>query len=750
MFNLRILAAVALCASSASAFADNVLHPATPVLDRPTQMALGVKLPLTGDDNYNASVSVRYRTAASTVWRDALPLYRVRVNTVFGYTVAPQFSGSIVDLRPNTTYTIELHAVDPDGSVNQTFTLTGTTRAVPGNPATARVVPVATAAQLQTALAAALPGDIISLAAGTYPGLFLISNSGTAANPIVIRGADQDTVILDGQNCTCRLFSIAGNYTYLENLTLRNADLGVRIQTGGAQGNVVRRVHIQNTRLGITSNANQLDLYIADNILEGRLRWPLIYTDDGGAHSDDDGISVQGFGVVVAHNRISGYGDAMKNDQWGTRAVDFYGNDVLWSYDNGIELDGIEANGRAMRNRLTNVSTPLSVQPIFAGPAYILRNVVVNIVDEQIKFHALNISRPPPQPNGVFIYNNTFVSSVTELQVQTPYGGYHSTLENNLFLGPSPLPGRAVNWDSPLHNVIFDYNGYFPDGRFLFRWETGYGNYPNFAALQAAGVERNGMLLAGQTFASGLTAPTNYRTLIPPPDVTLSATTPALNRALLLPNINDAFTGSAPDLGALERGCALPIYGPRPAGTDESNEPVGCEAVTPPATTDSAVFVKMDTSTLGNWKSAYGSEGAIVAGDGATYPTYGTVTPAGNSTVIWQASTPDIRALLKRAPATDRVAAAWYSPTGFTIDLNFTDGKTHQVALFGLDMNSVYPRSERIDIVDPAGTVLDTRPLSSFFAGRYLVWNISGRVTIRITNTNPLSTAAISGLFFGM
>jgi hypothetical protein len=44
----------------------------------------------------------------------------------------------------------------------------------------------------------------------------------------------------------------------------------------------------------------------------------------------------------------------------------------------------------------------------------------------------------------------------------------------------------------------------------------------------------------------------------------------------VLSNVTDGFTGAAPDLGALERGCPSPIFGIRPAGTDESNEPLGC------------------------------------------------------------------------------------------------------------------------------------------------------------------------------
>ena len=38
----------------------------------------------------------------------------------------------------------------------------------------------------------------------------------------------------------------------------------------------------------------------------------------------------------------------------------------------------------------------------------------------------------------------------------------------------------------------------------------------------------------------------------------------AVDRGLVLPTITDGFTGPAPDLGALEVGQAVPVYGPRP------------------------------------------------------------------------------------------------------------------------------------------------------------------------------------------
>src|SRR5207302_897704 len=114
--------------------ADNVLHPGAPVLDRPTLTALGVQLPITGDDNFNATVAVRYRVSGTTTWSQALPLFRVHPESTVTYVLTPQFAGSIFNLKPATSYDIELHAVDPDGSVNQTFALTATTRPVPADP----------------------------------------------------------------------------------------------------------------------------------------------------------------------------------------------------------------------------------------------------------------------------------------------------------------------------------------------------------------------------------------------------------------------------------------------------------------------------------------------------------------------------------------------------------------------------------------------------------------------------------------
>src|SRR6476659_9263517 len=92
------------CVLSTSAFADDVLHPGTPELDPPTITALGVGLPITGDDNFTATVAVRYRVSGTIAWRDALPLQHVHAEAVMGYAVQPSFAVSIFDLSPDTDY----------------------------------------------------------------------------------------------------------------------------------------------------------------------------------------------------------------------------------------------------------------------------------------------------------------------------------------------------------------------------------------------------------------------------------------------------------------------------------------------------------------------------------------------------------------------------------------------------------------------------------------------------------------------
>ena len=558
-------------AAPAVALADDVLHPGTPTMDRSTVITLGVRWPLTGDDNFNATVTVRYRTGAGA-FRDAMPLFRVHPELVAGGGAVSEFAGSIFDLAPGTAYDIELTAHDPDGG-DATTIVHATTRVVPAtDPLHPRAVAVTSVASLQAALGAAKPGDVITLAPGTYAGEFTLDASGTADDPIVIRGADRDTVILDGGDAGGNVLAVEGSYTHVERVTLQHDNRALRFHGVGATNDVVRRVHARDVVLGFGSNPNQQDFYLCDNLLEGRLRWPQVYTDDQGAHANDDGMHVEGDGHVICHNTVTGFGDAMKVEQTLARAVDFYGNDVNGSYDNAVELDQSAGNSRCFRNRYVNTFMPISVQPIFGGPAYAIRNLVFNAAVEQVKLHNATV--------GVLVLNNSFVGAAYAFQVLDGTTPHDVVIENNIWVGPSPAPGgRTVNWDQPLDPPTYtvDSNGWFPDGAFHVGTGATGKNYASFAAVQAGGLyEAHGRVLGASIFASGLVAPASYKTAVTPTDGTLAAGSDAIDHGAVLPNVTDGYQGAAPDLGAQETGCPVPIYGVRPEGVDESNEPVGC------------------------------------------------------------------------------------------------------------------------------------------------------------------------------
>jgi hypothetical protein len=156
---------------------------------------------------------------------------------------------------------------------------------------------------------------------------------------------------------------------------------------------------------------------------------------------------------------------------------------------------------------------------------------------------------------------------------------------NNLFLG-TDAPVGIASVGGPTAYSTYDYNGYRPNAGVTnqFAWlgpragmtvdyeqpANQAPRFPTLAALAAAtGQETHSIEVDYDIF-------TNVRQPIPPDsgkgnppydpadvDFRLKAGSRAIDAGRPLPNVNDAFTGAAPDLGAYELGQPLPIYGPR-------------------------------------------------------------------------------------------------------------------------------------------------------------------------------------------
>ena len=536
-------------------------------IDAPTICCLGFSVPVSGDDDYDAVATLEYRLLGSSVWSNGLPLLRVRPDLTSGETPpstyglpvpAAQFAGSVFELEPNTSYEVRIAVSDPDGG-DRTQIVTATTRALPRTaPAVPRAVAVSNTSELNAALAGAQPGDVIELAAGTYSGSITINADGTESDPIIIRGVSNGSVTIDASGSTYGV-SIFGSNVYLEEVTVTGSTWGAR--TFNTTGIVIRNSRFTNVNRGIyAKSGTNRNFYICDNVLEGQHVWPLVDSSTW----NDEGITISGEGHTGCFNTVSGFGDALglaNSTSIPNVAIDFYGNDVLWTGDDAFELDFAHRNVRAFDNRATNVGMAVSLQPVWGGPVYIFNNVFLNI--------ALSAYKLNNDPSGFYIFHNTSARTLgtgnwgayawTSLgYIQSDgdpaYAG-NFQFKNNILVGLTD-PAQ-VTTDLILEEI--DYNGWSPDG--AFRFVT---SWVNFADLQSnSPYEANGRILNNETFATPLVLPADYTTFWSGIDVALGQNSLALDAGQVLPNINDGFSGGAPDLGALEFGGAAPTYGVR-------------------------------------------------------------------------------------------------------------------------------------------------------------------------------------------
>jgi pimeloyl-ACP methyl ester carboxylesterase len=159
-----------------------------------------------------------------------------------------------------------------------------------------------------------------------------------------------------------------------------------------------------------------------------------------------------------------------------------------------------------------------------------------------------------------------------------------------------------------------------------------------------------------------------------------------------------------------------------------------------------ASFVGTDPATQGSWQGKYGTDGYVVVNDATNYPSYATVSPAGHSDYVWEGQTGDPRCLQEVTEPGERLAACWYADSSFTMDVIVGSGQATRLALYCLDWDCI-GRAQQVDLLDGvSGALLDSQTLSNFCGGKYLAWDVSGWVRVRV---NPLAgNAVVSGVFF--
>ena len=245
-------------------------------------------------------------------------------------------------------------------------------------------------------LAQLAPGDEVVVHAGTYPtpGFLSLTWTGTAAAPIVVRAADgdrpvlqgqadQNVIDLDGSYFTLRGFEVTGgshgirlgnaDHAVLEDLVLHDlGDVGISCNRDGDRCDAVTIRHDEiydtghaGTGEGMYLGCNDAACIFADSIVEGN------YVHDlGGDQGDGIEIKTGAYGDVVRDNvivrskfpAITMYGYA------GAGARNVVERNLVWgSQDNGIQVVGqvvvrnnivLGAAGNGIQSKASQGQTP--------------------------------------------------------------------------------------------------------------------------------------------------------------------------------------------------------------------------------------------------------------------------------------------------------------------------------------------------------------------------------------------------------
>lgn len=564
--------------------AGNESYPVSdPVLDPPTLHCLGAYWIVRGDDNANASVAVGYRKAGETDWRTGPPLFRVEKGAHVSKEHEPSpdvpadawlFAGSVFRLTPGTDYELKLTLADPDGGA-ATHTLRARTIDEPTAPPadasrTYHVTPgtgggTGTAADpfkgLSAAQARAEPGTLFLLHAGTYEGPFEVTKNGEPGRPIVWRAAGDGEAVLDGRGGGAAerpgavVNAMGAHDVWLERLSIRNGVFG--IAANEAARLVIRRCHIRDVDNGIVATRNKggrlTGFFVTDNVIEGPSTWPRTRGIEPAR-----GVLISGAGHVIAYNRVRGFADAIDTAPSPVcAAIDIHNNDLSELTDDGIELDGAQRNVRCYDNRLTNVFQGVSAQPVYGGPAYVLRNALYNVALAPLKLHN--------RPSGVLFLHNTVVKAGPPTLIATPEPFSNCVFRNNLFVGTAAP--YAFECTAPAEQCDFDYDG-FAGGPFPLFLKWNGVRYETAEQVRAkAPIYRHVRTPdAGTLFERGVRAPQDAAGQLPieANDLRLARGSGAVDAGEPLPGINDGHAGKSPDLGAYEAGAVLPHYGARP------------------------------------------------------------------------------------------------------------------------------------------------------------------------------------------
>lgn len=171
---------------------------------------------------------------------------------------------------------------------------------------------------------------------------------------------------------------------------------------------------------------------------------------------------------------------------------------------------------------------------------------------------------------GDVALHNTVVKSGDAVGVYADAYFQRAYFRNNFFLGGpggfyngySSGPGLVASLGMAGEGLDFDYDAYGTSAdRFL--GQLGPRLFTSLDDLRRITSEQHAVIVTWEDFAIPIAYPRDPFPALPVTDLRLRSGASAQDAALRIPNINDTFEDTEPDIGAYEGSQPLPMYGPR-------------------------------------------------------------------------------------------------------------------------------------------------------------------------------------------
>ncbi len=319
---------------------------------------------------------------------------------------------------------------------------------------------------------------------------------------------------------------------------------GCGVCTINASHIIIRKNRIHNMQLGIFVNWTGSGSQGNDTRIEyneiydppvNEWPWNAVKT----SSMEGTAIVIRGhIGTIVRENEIhhffngiyTGSSGALENPAIAFDA-DIYNNKIHNISDDALESEGACVNQRFRNNIIDTTLVGISMAPVTQGPTWVLRSSFTNYTGRAIKWDR--------NSDGiVLIYHNTSWTNVKDVNAMSMISPIHNTvLRNNIFQS-SGYAFEEVQTGSTGNDWNND-NWYTTRDNYHFMWENV--PYYTIANLCAA----TGLECKGYEDSPGLSNPGGG-------DFTLLSSSLNMDRGVLIPGINDKFSGKAPDAGAFE------------------------------------------------------------------------------------------------------------------------------------------------------------------------------------------------------